>query len=111
MTTAGSSALVTLIGWNQDKNNRVELQMKEGKDKWTLRQRVNGKVVKKVSVSQTIDPNTVYQAEIQFDGTMFHVLINSVEVMTMSGTGTPSGTVGLSVRRAIGSFDHVTVLP
>jgi hypothetical protein len=111
MSTEGSSALITLIAWNQDKDNRVELQMKEGKDVWTLRQRVNGTIVKKASVSQTIDPNTVYQAEIQFDGTMFHVLINSVEVLTMNATGTPSGTVGLSVRRAIGSFDHVTVLP
>jgi hypothetical protein len=111
MSTPGSTALITLIAWNQDKNNRVELQMKEGKDKWTLKQRVNGKIVKKASVSQTINANEIYQAEVQFDGTMFHLLINSVEVLTMNATGTPSGTVGLSVRRAIGSFDHITVLP
>ncbi len=110
-STATTTGYVTLIAWFVDKNNKVELQMKEGRDKWTLRQRRNGNIVAKKSVSQTIDPDTLYQAEIRFDGTVFHLLIDSVEILTLNASGIPNGTVGVGVRRAIGSFDHVTVLP
>jgi hypothetical protein len=103
--------IVTLIGWHENKNNKIELQMKEGTDKWTLRQRRNGRIVAKESASQTIDPNTVYDVEIIFDGTTFHLRIENVEVLTMEASGSPSGTVGASVKRATGSLDYIDVHP
>jgi hypothetical protein len=106
-----NNGIVTLIAWHQDANNKVELQMKEGKDKWTFRQRRNGSYVTKKSISQTIDPDTVYQVEIHFDGTTFSVVIDGVEVLTHPAEGSPNGTVGIAVKRVDGSADHLTVLP
>ncbi len=110
-SSASANGIVTLIGWFESRNNKVELQMKEGRDKWTLKQRRHGRTVAKKSVSQTINPNTVYEAEIRFDGNVFHLVIDGTEVLTMNAAGSPSGTVGLAARRATGSLDHITVLP
>jgi hypothetical protein len=111
MSSASSNGIVTLIGWFVDSKTKVELQMKEGKDKWSFRQKVNGNTVAKKSFSQTIDPDTMYLAEVRWDGTLFHVLIDGIEIMTINGSGSPNGTVGISVKRAVGTADHITVVP
>lgn len=110
-SSESSNGVVTLIAWHENNQNKVELQMKEGKDKWTLKQRRNGSTVAKKSVSQTINPSTTYDVQIQFDGTRFRVLVNGTEVITMNASGTPNGTVGFAAKRAIGSFDDISVTP
>ncbi|HSE41525.1 MAG TPA: Calx-beta domain-containing protein [Acidobacteriota bacterium] len=110
-SSASSNGIVTLIAWHENNQNKVELQMKEGKEKWTLKQKRNGNTVAKKSVSQTIDPSTTYEVEIQFDGTKFHLIIDGTEVFTMNAAGAPNGTVGFAAKRATGSFDHISATP
>lgn len=99
-----------LFGWYVDKRNTMELVMKEAEDRWILKQRVGGAVVKKAKALQTINPNQSYVARIDYDGTTFTVLIDGVQIISMTPAATvPVGTVGFKVKSTTGTFDSINV--
>ncbi len=106
----GPFSRLWLLGWYIDKSNTMELVMKEAEDRWILKQRSGGAVVKKAKAIQTINANQPYVARINYDGTTFTVLIDGVEIISMTPAATvPVGTVGFKVKRTTGTFDSITV--
>ncbi|HEY7159987.1 MAG TPA: hypothetical protein VH815_01955, partial [Acidobacteriota bacterium] len=65
-TAGGVSNKIFFFGWFQDKQNTVEVLMKEQNDKWVLRQRAGGVVVAKTKSSQNILPNVSYDVKVDF---------------------------------------------
>jgi VCBS repeat-containing protein len=109
-TAGGDSNRVSLYAFFVDKKNTVELMMKETTDKWLLRHRVNGKVVKKAKGAAVILPNTNYSVDLSFDGTNFVVKVDGQTLITMpASTIVPNGTVGYAVRNTTGIFGHILV--
>src|SRR5262245_15115760 len=109
-TAGGGSNRVWLLGWYIDKKNRVEVLMKEETDKWTVKQRVNGRVVAKGKGLATILPNVAYNVEISFNGTDFVLRVDGNIMATVpAGASVPSGTVGFQVTRTTGTFGYILV--
>ena len=111
-SAGGPGNKLWMLGWFIDKKNTVELLMKEGSDKWILKQRVNGKIVAKASISSAIAPNVAYTARITFDGSLFRLAIDGAEVLTLApGSPVLQGTVGFAASGTTGSFEYVHVNP
>jgi glucose/arabinose dehydrogenase len=111
-TAGGASNKISLLGWYVDKNNLVELLVKEENDKVILKQKINGRVVTKSKALVTITPNTSYLFRVNFDGNNFNVYVdgNPTAIITMSPSGpVPVGSVGFRVKRTIGTFGDITV--
>jgi hypothetical protein len=70
-TAGGDRGSVSLLGWYADKNNNVELMMKESAGKWVLRQRVNRTFVAKKAAAAEVLPDTWYYVAVSFDSTRF----------------------------------------
>ena len=110
MTAGGVGNRLSLIAWYLDKKNFVELMMREDKNKWILKQRSAGSVVAKGNFSQTIDPNVVYDVEVNYDGVDFEVLVDGVSIFTLNpSAAVPNGTVGFQTRNTTGSFGEIIV--
>jgi hypothetical protein len=112
LQTAGGSGnnILRLLHHYIDKNNFVELMMKEHQDRWILRQHRNKKVVEKEKTNLPINPNVPYVARITFDGMNYIVSIDGVEILTLTPTGTVvGGTVGFEVKDTTGSFGYIEV--
>ncbi len=93
-----------------DKDNLVELLMKEENDKWVLKHRINKAVVVKQKFLATIDPNTDYTVSIRFDGTNFIAAINGVDQITLApGGAVTGGSVGFKVKATTGTFQRIEV--
>jgi hypothetical protein len=110
-TSGGIGNKIWLLAWYLDKNNAVELLMKEQNERWVLKQRVNGVVLTKTKATQTIDPLTTYNVELTFDGTDFRVFVNSSLLITMkkaNGTS-PNGTVGFQVKATTARIGFIRV--
>lgn len=109
-TSGGIGNKVWLLGWYVDKSNRVEVLMKEENDRWVIKQRFNGSVVKAKAIQQ-IDPLTTYNVEVTFDGTNFRLYVNGTLMITMSKApgSTPNGTVGFQVKGTTGRIAFITV--
>jgi glucose/arabinose dehydrogenase len=109
-TQGGPRNRIWLLVWYVDKQNKVELLMKEENDVWVLKQRANGSVVTKAKAKATIDPNVAYAVVVSFDGTQFTVTIDGNQLITLTPVGTvPTGTVGFQVKATTGSFDYINV--
>ena len=109
-TAGGGGNRVWLLGWYVDKRNTVEVLMKEEVDKWTVKQRVNGRVVSKGKGLATILPNVNYNVEIRFDGTNFELRVDGNLLATIPAQASvPSGTVGYAVRKTTGNFGYILV--
>ena len=110
-TGGGAGNRVWLLAWYVDKKNTVELLMKEENDFWVLKQKSNGSVVAKAKGAATIDPNTIYDAKIVFDGNQFQLYVNNTLLITLpKGAGTnPNGTIGFQSKLTTGSFDSIDV--
>ena len=109
-TQGGFRNRVWMFGWYIDKNNRIELLMKEENDKWILKQRAGGRVVVKSKAISTIDPNVAYDVSVAFDGTQFSVSINGTPLITLVPIGVvPTGTVGFQNKSTTGSFGYINV--
>jgi hypothetical protein len=110
MTQGGPGNRVWLLGWYVDKDDKVELLMKEEQDVWVLKQRIGGSVVAKAKAAATIDPNVAYTIVVSFDGTQFTVSIDGNPLITLTAAGTvPSGTVGFQAKATTGFFDYINV--
>jgi hypothetical protein len=110
-TTGGSGNRVWLLSWFVDKNNTIEVLMKEEQDKWVFKQRVNGKILTKAKASLTIDPNVIYQEQVAFDGTNFTLSVDGITILTVGNASstTPFGTVGFRVKSTTALFDEIIV--
>jgi len=108
-TAGGAFNKVWLFGWRVDKDNTVEVLMKEENDKWVLRQRVNRTIVAKDSGFATIDPNVNYTVQVSFDGTTFTLTVDGTVTATITAVGSPSGTVGFAAKNTTGFFEFISV--
>jgi hypothetical protein len=110
-TAGGSGNKVWIYGWRQDKQNVIELLAKEENDRWVLKQRVNGAVVKKSKGNLGIDPNVPYNVTLTFDGNTFGVIVNGVSLITMpkAAGSTPTGTVGYAAKNTQINVDRIEV--
>lgn len=109
-TAGGIGNILWLLGWYVDRNNTMELLLKEDKNKIILKQRIGHAVVKKQAVKISLNPNTFYDIKIAFNGSQFDVYLDSVKIMSFVPAGVvPTGTVGFQVKRTAGSFDSITV--
>lgn len=109
-TEGGVGNALSLLAWYVDKNNTMELQLKEETDKIVLKQRVDNTIVKRQDVSVTINSNQVYRIKIAFDGSQFDVSVDSVHMLSMvSASPVPTGTVGFLTKNTVGTFGFITV--
>lgn len=108
-TSGGAGNRVWLLAWYLNKQNTVELLMKEETDTWILKQRINGKIATKGKASAAINPGTAYKARVVFDGVNFTLFINDVQVLTFGAAAIPSGSVGFQVKGTTGIFAQITV--
>jgi len=108
--TGGVNNKVWMLGWYVDKNNRIELLIKEEQDKVVLKQRSSGAIVTKQKASITISPNTPYIVRAAFDGNQFTVLVDGVSLFTLNpAASVPSGTIGYQVSNTSASFGYIQV--
>ena len=103
------TSVVSLLGWYQDEDNLVELQMKAQTGKWVLEQRINGKVVAKKKARMVIAQNTSYDVRLVYDGVEFRLYVDQQLAIRMQSVGTPQGTVGFQTRNASARFDLIQV--
>jgi uncharacterized delta-60 repeat protein len=110
-TAGGTGNKVELLGWYTDKDNMLEVMMKEEADRWLVKQHSDGIVVAKAKASLPISPNVSYKVFVDFDGTNFLVYVDDVLIITLpKGAGTtPDGRVGFQVKNTTGTFDFITV--
>jgi uncharacterized delta-60 repeat protein len=109
-TAGGPGNRVSLLGWFVDKKTYVEVMFKEENNVVVLKQKMNGAIVTKGKAKFDLVPNQVYDVEVSFDGTDFHVRINGEDVFTIAAGAIPSGTVALQVKKTTGKFGPVEIL-
>jgi subtilisin-like proprotein convertase family protein len=108
MSTAGGE--IWFLFHVQDKDNLVELLMKEQNDKWVLKHHINKKVVAKKKFISIIDPNTDYTVSIRYDGANFIATINGTDVITLAPGGVVvGGSIGFKVKGTTGTFQRIEV--
>ena len=108
-TAGGPFAKVWVLGWWTDKRNTIELLLKESVNKWVMKERVGGVVVKKAKGLSTINPNTVYDVLITYNGTTFEVFVDGVSLFQMTPVSAHTGTVGFQVANTSANFNDITV--
>lgn len=111
MTSGGNGNRLWLLAWYIDKGNTLELMMKDGSDKWILKQRKSGSVVSRAKATGTITPGVSYDVVINYDPAApnFNVVVDGVTLITAPAAFTPSGTVGFQVKGTTGSFGDIMV--
>ena len=108
--TGGVGNKAWILGWMVDKNNRVELLLKEEQDKVVLKQISAGQAVAKKKGTASIVPNAPAVFRIVFDGTQFTVLVDGNPVVTLQPVpAVPAGTVGFQVANTTAAFDYIQV--
>ena len=108
-TNGGKGNLVTLLGWYADERNRLELLMKEEKNKWLLKERINGRVVRKVKGIRDILPDVNYTVELIFTGTTYQLTVDGELVLELTPQGSHSGTVGFEAKATTATIGEVSV--
>jgi hypothetical protein len=108
--TGGINNKVWMLGWYVDKNNRMELLIKEEQDKIVLKQRSAGRIVTKQKASILVSPNTPYVVRVVFDGNQFTVLVDGNSLFTLNPVASvPNGTIGYQVSNTSASFGYIQV--
>jgi hypothetical protein len=72
-----------------------------------IKQISNGSVEAKEKALATIAPNIFYDVRVAFDGTKFTLNVDGVDLVSMNGGATPSGTVGYRVKKTTGRFGNI----
>ena len=94
----------------QDKNNMVELLMREQTNSWVLKHRVNKRVIAKQKFVLNIDPDTDYTVRIRYDGTNYIASVGGVDIITLApGAAVNGGSIGYKLRRGTGTFQRIEV--
>lgn len=101
--------MVSLLGWYQDKKNYVEIVLNEGKNKFQLIQKVNGKKTIKSKLSATIDPGIRYIVQVSLNNGILNVSLNGNSMFANVAVGNVFGTVGFKINDANASFQQITV--
>lgn len=103
---------ISLLAWYVNKGNSMELIAMDTKDKWVLKQRLNGTVVASAKATKVIDANVTYTVRIVFDGTKFDVFVDDLvtPLFSLNPAGpVPTGTFGFQVKRTTGTFGYICV--
>jgi len=109
-TGGGIGNRVWLLGWYIDKKTTIELMMKEEADRWIFKQKSAGNLLAKAKAISPIDPDVDYSVELSFDGTSFHVVVNSSEILTVAAGAIPqSGIMGYQAKATTGRFNSVCI--
>lgn len=110
---ASGGGRVSMYAWYANGSNSVEVRLMQDKQKLLIKQKAAGLSAKAKAIIEIL-PNTPYDVEVTYDGAVFHVLVEGVEVATMTGVGTPSGIMKLRVKSGTGlpvtgAFEAVSV--
>lgn len=112
LSAGGTKSQAVLRGWFVDETTNVEVRMLEASNTWQLTQKSAGTTVatKKKKVT-AIDPNTPYNVKISFNGNLFTLTVDGVQLFTMTkGAGTtPLGNVGVRAKRTTATFNDIKV--
>lgn len=106
--SGGTGAKGWMYTHRVDKKNQLEVLFKQETGRIVIKQRVNGKVVKKAKVIFTLAPNTIYSVKLQYNGTIVTLTIDGVPVLTFTPVGTiPFGIMGFASKLNMTSVDRV----
>jgi hypothetical protein len=106
----GTGNRVWFLSHYMDKNNMMQLLLKEENNKVVLKQVVAGRIVAKAGAPVSLVPNTAYIVRINYDGSQYQVLIDGVPVLSLTPVGTvPSGSVGFEAKNTTAAIDYVEV--
>lgn len=108
-TAGGFGNKIFIQPWYQDKQNRVDVLLKQESGKIILKQRVNGSIAQKMKASFNIVPNTFHHFKIGFDGTNFNLDVDGTHLITMPAAATPSGNLYFQVKQTTGSIERVNI--
>ncbi|HEY7161030.1 MAG TPA: hypothetical protein VH815_07200, partial [Acidobacteriota bacterium] len=89
---------VSLLGWWQNKSNGTELSFHPDENKIVLIQRSQGSIVAVKSMFFPIQIGQTYGVKIRFENKSFKLAIDENEVMQLSTTVNPFGTVGFQLK-------------
>jgi hypothetical protein len=110
-TTGGLRTSTSLFAWFINKQNMVEVMMKEDKNRFVVKQRLNGVVVAKGKALMNLVPNADYRVKIKNDQATntLQLFINNVLVLTLNASPTGTGAPGLGVKGTTSSFGEIIV--
>lgn len=100
---------ITLIGWQVNKKNTVDLILNEFANKVVLKHKVNGQTILKTKGIHPIIPNMNHHVQITYTGTAFIVSIDGTQVISINGQAPFSGTPGFKVKGTTGTFGKIVV--
>jgi hypothetical protein len=108
--SGGVRSKVLIFGWYLGKKDRIELLVREDKDRLVLKQKIAGSIVAKKNGTATLMPNVPYVIRVNFDGTNFSVLLDGVQLFTMTPAAVvQSGTIGFQVSKTTAAFGYIQV--
>lgn len=110
--SSGNNGLITVFAWYSDRNNTIELLVKQETGKWTLRQRSAGRVVANEDAVRALELNRTYQVKLTFDGARFLLYVDDfhVPLITLDSPATVRpGTVGFQVKDMKAAFDSIRI--
>jgi hypothetical protein len=108
-TAGGIGNKIFIQPWYQDKQNRVDVLLKQESGKIILKQKVNGSIAQKMKASFTIVPNTFHHFKVGFDGTNFHLEVDGTSLITMPAAAMPSGNLYFQVKQTTVSIEGVNI--
>jgi glycosyl hydrolase family 44 len=108
-TAGGIGNKIFVQPWYQDKQNRVDVLLKQESGKIILKQKVNGFTAQKMKASFNVIPNTFHHIKIGFDGTNFHLEVDGASLITMPAAATPSGNLYFQVKQTTASIERVEI--
>lgn len=100
-----------MLAFYHDSKNYVEVIMKEGSDKFLVKQHVNGVVTAKAKASLPIYPAFSYNVKLAFDGSIFRLYVNGTQVASMAKApgSSPNGTAGFQAKYTLAQFSKIYV--
>ena len=109
-TTGGTFTKTLIQFWYISGSNRVDLIMNEAKDKWILKQRSGGVLVRKGSVKLPIAPNVPYHVQLtHINGTFYFFLDGVLRITMPAGAQVQPGNLLIKVSKTTTSIDQVEV--
>lgn len=107
--TIDTRGTFSLIGWYENKDKYVELEMNAAQNQWTLTQYSGGSAIAEKSFQFKIKRTVTYRTALSFSGTDFTLTVDGNQLGTMTAGTTPSGIVGMKIRRAAGRLKQIAV--
>lgn len=108
-TAGGIGNKIFIQPWYQDKQNRVDVLLKQESGKIILKQKVGGITAQKSKATFAIMPNTFHHIKVGFDGTNFNLEVDGTPLITMPAAATPSGNLYFQVKNTTGSIERVNI--